>query len=97
MAATISVYAQYPTIPDSVKQRGAEEEQRWDALNAASWRKALPDVIDGMLTGKTFVPQASRPSALKPASIPAFPGAEGGGMYSFGGRGVNWLGASVQS
>lgn len=97
MAATISVYAQYPTIPDSVKQRGAEEEQRWDALNAASWRKALPDVIDGMLTGKPFVPQASRPSDLKQASIPAFPGAEGGGMYSFGGRGVNYLGAPVKS
>jgi len=35
---------------------------------------------------KPYIPWASKPEDLPQASIPAFPGAEGGGMYSFGGR-----------
>lgn len=89
--------AQYPTIPDSVKARGAQEEAQWDALNEAAWAKATPKVMEGIFIGKPFVPQANDPSDLKQAAIPAFPGAEGGGMYSFGGRGVNYLGVPVES
>lgn len=89
--------AQYPTIPDSVKARGAQEEAQWDALNDAAWEKATPKVMEGIFIGKPFVPQANDPSDLKQAAIPAFPGAEGGGMYSFGGRGVNYLGVPVES
>ena len=37
--------------------------------------------------GKPFIPFANRPTDLPQAEIPAFPGAEGGGKYSFGGRG----------
>ena len=79
--------AQYPTIPDSVKQRGKAEEAVWDSLDNIKWQQAVPVVMEQMLSGKPFVPWASRPSDLRQASIPAFPGAEGGGMYSFGGRG----------
>ena len=82
-----TLFAQYPTIPDSVKARGAAEEARWSSLDAAAWQQAVPTVMAEMLDGKPFVPWASRPSDLRQASIPAFPGAEGGGMYSFGGRG----------
>jgi len=89
--------AQYPTIPDSVKARGAQEEAQWDALNEAAWAKAAPKVMEGIFQGKPFVPQANAPADLKQAAIPAFPGAEGGGMYSFGGRGVNYLGVPVES
>ena len=35
---------------------------------------------------KPNIPWASKPEDLPQAEIPAFPGAEGGGMYSFGGR-----------
>lgn len=95
-ASALTTQAQYPTIPDSVKARGAQESDLWDKLNDDAWQKALPAVMDGMLyQGKPFVPQASKPTDLKQAAIPAFPGAEGGGMYSFGGRGVNYLGAQV--
>ena len=38
---------------------------------------------------KPNIPWASKPEDLPQADIPAFPGAEGGGMYSFGGRGGN--------
>lgn len=37
--------------------------------------------------GKPYLPGASKPSDLPQAKIPSFPGAWGGGMYSFGGRG----------
>ena len=82
-----TLFAQYPTIPDSVKARGAAEEAVWNQLDQAAWQKAVPVVMEQMLDGKPFVPWANRPSDLRQATIPAFPGAEGGGMYSFGGRG----------
>lgn len=96
-ASSINSFAQYPTIPDSVKARGAEESAFWDNLNEKAWQKALPTVARNMFEGKPFVPHSAKPSDLKQAQIPAFPGAEGGGMYSFGGRGVNYLGAPVDS
>lgn len=37
--------------------------------------------------GRVYRPWASKPSDLPQAKIPAFPGAEGGGMYTVGGRG----------
>ena len=37
--------------------------------------------------GKPFIPWAAKPEDLPQAEIPAFPGAEGGGRFSFGGRG----------
>ena len=82
-----ALFAQYPTIPDSVKARGAAEEAMWNQLDQVAWQKAVPVVMEQMLDGKPFVPWANRPSDLRQATIPAFPGAEGGGMYSFGGRG----------
>lgn len=80
-------FAQYPTIPDSVKQRGARIEAQWDALDAEAWHKAMPSVMYGMEHNKPFIPWANAPQMLPQADIPAFPGAEGGGKYSFGGRG----------
>ena len=56
---SLTATAQYPTIPDTVKQRGAQEEAQWDAMNGAAWQKAMPDVVRGMFEGKPFVPQCS--------------------------------------
>ena len=55
-ACPLESLAQYPTIPDSVKQRGKAMEAVWDSLDNAAWQKALPIVMDGMLHGKRFVP-----------------------------------------
>ncbi len=79
--------AQYPTIPSDV--------QRWSdsLLDAArkhsdeAWNKAWPIIDAEAKNGKPYIPWASRPTDLPQADIPAFPGAEGGGKYSFGGRG----------
>ena len=61
----------------------------------ATWKEHQQEVIsniqpalaEGATNGKPFIPWASKPSDLPQASVPAFPGAEGGGKYSFGGRG----------
>ena len=87
IATPILSSAQYPTIPDSVKQRAQETQARWDSLDDVAWRKAMPEVMEGMMRGKRFVPWCATPEELPQADIPAFPGAEGGGKYSFGGRG----------
>ncbi|SDM09464.1 hypothetical protein SAMN05421823_110145, partial [Catalinimonas alkaloidigena] len=80
-------FAQYPSIPDSVKQATAaymkEAEQRSDE----AWEKALPIIEEEARQGKPYILFAARPTDLPQADIPAFPGAEGGGMYAFGGRG----------
>src|ERR1051325_6999721 len=81
------VFAQYPKIPQNV--------QRWaDSLMSAerkrsdeAWDKALPIIEKEAREGKPYIPWAARPYDLPQANIIAFPGAEGGGAYSFGGRG----------
>jgi hypothetical protein len=82
-----NVQAQYPTIPQDV--------QHWSdsLLDAArkhsdeAWNKAWPVIDEEAKKGKPYIPWASRPADLPQADIPAFPGAEGGGKFSFGGRG----------
>ena len=79
--------AQYPTISDSVKQAADALMARAQAHSDSAWAIALPIVMEEARHGKPYIPWAGRPYDLPQASIPAFPGAEGGGMYSFGGRG----------
>ena len=79
--------AQYPQITEEAKQAYqkmmSEERRRSDE----AWAKALPVVLKEAKEGRPYISWASRPYDLPQARIPAFPGAEGGGMYSFGGRG----------
>ena len=80
-------HAQYPKIPKDVQEKAAilmEESRRQSDL---AWQKALPIVEAEARAGRPYIPWAARPSDLPQATIPAFPGAEGGGAYSFGGRG----------
>ena len=77
----------YPRVP-TADQKAADE--RIAAANRKSdeaFAAALPVIRDWEKKGKPYVPSASEPGHLPQAAIPAFPGAEGGGMYSFGGRG----------
>ena len=79
--------AQYPQLTEEAKQAYqkmmSEERRRSDE----AWAKALPVVLKEAKEGRPYISWASRPYDLPQARIPAFPGAEGGGMYSFGGRG----------
>lgn len=85
--SSVAAWAQYPTIPDSTKQRGKAQEAVWDSIDDAAWQRIVPVVMNDMLNGKPFVPWCGDPSQLRQAPIPAFPGAIGGGRFSFGGRG----------
>ncbi|GGF11717.1 pectate lyase family protein [Hymenobacter cavernae] len=80
-------WAQYPTIPPDVEAKAeaalAEAQKRSDE----AWSKALPIVEQEAKAGKPFVPWAAKPSDLPQSDRLAFPGAEGGGAHSFGGRG----------
>ena len=86
--AVVPAAAQYPTIPDSVKTRAAKTEAAWERHDAQAWAKALPIVQrEERENGRPYRPWASDPSHLVKAPILAFPGAEGGGAYTPGGRG----------
>jgi len=79
--------AQYPKVPESVAKETEKMMTEAQRLSNESWSKAYQVVQKEALEGKPFIPWAARPYDLPQASIPSFPGAEGGGMYSFGGRG----------
>lgn len=84
----LPVLAQYPEVPDSVVARAARQSAEWQKLSDAAWQKALPIIEqEEKEFGRIYRPWASKPEQLLKASIPAFPGAEGGGMYTPGGRG----------
>jgi len=82
-----SVSAQYPAIPDDVQKESDALLSEARRQSDIAWQKALPIIQKEAREGKPYVPWAARPVDLPQASIIAFPGAEGGGAYSFGGRG----------
>src|ERR1051325_249760 len=84
---TDPAFAQYPKIPPALEDSQNVEMKKFQDLSDQAWNKALPIVQADEKKGKPFVPWASKPSDLPQAKIPAFPGAEGGGAFSFGGRG----------
>ena len=87
LLAATATYAQYPQYTDEAKHLIDSLEQRWKAHSDSAWAAAFPIVIQEAKEGRPYVPWAARPYDLRQAKIPAFPGAEGGGMYTFGGRG----------
>jgi len=79
--------AQYPAIPADVQRWSDSLLKAANRHSDSAWNIAYPIIKEEAKHGKPFIPWASRPYDLPQASIPAFPGAEGGGKYSFGGRG----------
>lgn len=82
-----SAIAQYPKIPPALQDSTDQEMAKFKELSDEAWAIALPTIEADSVKGKPFIPWAQKPSDLPQAKIPAFPGAEGGGAYSFGGRG----------
>jgi hypothetical protein len=86
-AANQLVRAQYPAIPADVQKASEllmnESKRRSDQ----AWNKAYPIIQAEAAKGRPYVPWAARPVDLPQSEIPAFPGAMGGGAWSFGGRG----------
>src|SRR5262245_16041937 len=79
--------AQYPRLSDEFHRESMQKIADSDHRSDEAWEKALPVVKEWEAKGKPYIPGAAKPSDLPQAAIPAFPGAWGGGMYSFGGRG----------
>lgn len=76
--------AQYPVIPDSLKEKFEAKERLEEQRLEAVWAKAEKVI---QTEGRPYIPWAAKPEDLPQANIPIFPGAEGGGAYTFGGRG----------
>src|SRR5262249_17380189 len=79
--------AQYPKVPREVQQAEDERRAAYEKPEDEAWEQAQPGLARWAEKGKPYLPGAAKPSDLPQATIPAFPGAWGGGMYSFGGRG----------
>lgn len=82
-----SAYAQYPQIPKPLQDKTdavlADEEKRLSEI----WNANYHIIQEETKQGKPYLPWASYPKDFVQADIPAFPGAEGGGAFTQGGRG----------
>jgi hypothetical protein len=87
LVVTGSVFAQYPDIPKDVQQASDSLMRAANKHSDSAWQVAWPVIQKETREGKPYIPWASRVDELPQSDIPAFPGAEGGGKYSFGGRG----------
>lgn len=87
LATVEKLQAQYPDIPADVKRASDSLIAAANKHSDSAWEVAWPIIQKEAKEGKPYIPWASRVDELPQADIPAFPGAEGGGKYSFGGRG----------
>ncbi|PWS33246.1 pectate lyase family protein [Pedobacter paludis] len=80
-------FAQYPNIPADVKKSSDSMMKEAYHQSDIAWEKAKPIIKREAEQGKPYIPWAGRPNDLPQSELLAFPGAEGGGAYSFGGHG----------
>jgi hypothetical protein len=80
-------FAQYPNIPADVKKSSDSMMKEAYHQSDIAWEKAKPIIAKEAGEGKPYIPWAGRPNDLPQSKLLAFPGAEGGGAYSFGGHG----------
>jgi len=77
----------YPRVPAPIQAEANQRLAASDRLSDDMFKQALPAIQAWAAKGKPYLPGAAAPGDLPQAKIPAFPGAWGGGMYAFGGRG----------
>jgi hypothetical protein len=82
-----TAFAQYPRISSEVAAEANRRNKAANERSDAAWARAQIAIAEWAARGKPYIPDADEPGDLPQAPIPAFPGAQGGGMYSFGGRG----------
>jgi len=74
-------------LTDSLQRAADVMMKECERRSDSAWVKALPTIQAEAKKGRPYIDWAARPTDLPQAKIPAFPGAMGGGEYSFGGRG----------
>lgn len=79
--------AQYPKVPPEARKAENDRRAAYETPEDEAWAKAQPELAEWGKKGKPYIPGAAKPGDLPQADIPAFPGAWGGGMCSFGGGG----------
>jgi hypothetical protein len=79
--------AQYPSIPPAVQKWSDSLMKAATWHSDSAWAVAYPIIKEEAKHGRPYIPWAGRPYDLPQASIAAFPGAEGGGKFTLGGRG----------
>jgi hypothetical protein len=83
-----SAFAQYPDVSKEDKAASDSLIARANRRSDSIWNNfAYPIVKSEIPKGRPYAPWATRPTDLPQADIPAFPGAEGGGAFTMGGRG----------
>lgn len=82
-ALTVSARENWPVPGPDIQAR----DQAWNEYEQQVISNDAPVIAEWSQKGKPFIRSAAQPSDLPQASVPAFPGAEGGGKFSFGGRG----------
>ncbi len=88
MSLAVTANAQYPEISADVQRASDSLMKAATKHSDSAWAIAYPIIQDEAAKyQRPYVPWAARPTDLPQAGISAFPGAEGGGKYSFGGRG----------
>jgi hypothetical protein len=85
LLATLAALAResWPVPGEEIKERDAA----WNRYEQQVISNTAPQLAEWAKKGMPFIPWASKPGDLPQAKVPAFPGAEGGGKFSFGGRG----------
>jgi pectate lyase len=90
--AILAFLASSPAARSREVRAAPTQETKDEAAVAARheeevWAKIEPEIREWSKRGRPYLPQASAPGDLPQATVPAFPGAEGAGKFSFGGRG----------
>ncbi|WP_231490927.1 polysaccharide lyase family 1 protein [Pedobacter sp. Leaf170] len=79
--------AQYPVIPEAMEKKSDSIMAVYAERANQQFLKAKAVMDAEAKAGKPYIPWANKPGDLPQSKLVAFPGAEGGGAYSFGGRG----------
>jgi hypothetical protein len=79
--------AQYPVIPAAMEKKADSLMDNITRLSDQQFLKVKAVVDEEAKNGRPYIPWAAKPADLPQAKLAAFPGAEGGGAFSFGGRG----------
>lgn len=87
MLSVLNSFGQYPTVPQSVVDSTNAAQAELKKASSKAWQKALVTVKEEAKNGRPYILDAKKPEDLPQSKIAAFPGAEGGGAYTAGGRG----------
>lgn len=77
----------YPRVAPDLQRATDERKALADRRSDEIFARHQPELAAWAAKGKPYLPGAGLPHDLPQATVPSFPGAWGGGMYSFGGRG----------